>query len=144
MPMLPRLVAAIPLVLATAAGAAAQQPRPALQDCGVVASEGLPGLIDANAVGLVFAGEGLDRHVTTARPRSAQGAAPTTELAPVRRGVSYGATLAPGPSGEWLAEFTLATVEEAGTVLLETWRWGPTGPTGRPPAYAWSRLRCGP
>lgn len=141
--MLPRLIAAIPVVLATAAGAEAQQP--ALQDCGVVASEGLPGPDDANSVGLAFAGEGPERHVVAARPRSARGAAPATELAPVRRGVSYGAALAPGPGGGgWEAAFTMATVEEVGTVLLETWRWGPTGPTGSPPAYAWTRLRCGP
>jgi hypothetical protein len=143
MPFLPRLVAAIPLVLVQAADVEAQQ-RPALQDCGVVASEGLPGHNDANTVGLAFVGDGPDRHVALARPRSARGAAPATELAPIRRGVSYGAALAPDAGSEWEASFAMATLEEAGTVLLETWRWGPTGPTGRPPTYAWSRLRCGP
>jgi hypothetical protein len=143
--MLHRLTATAFLLLASLGTTGAQQQSRALQDCSIVASEGLPGSEETSAVGLVFAGEGPESHVVAAAPRSASGPAPATELRSVRRGVSYGATLAPTASGGgWEAAFTMASVEETGTVLLETWRWGATGPTGIPPAYAWSRLRCGP
>ena len=101
--------------------------------------------MEVASVGLGFAGDGADRHVSAAQPRSAAGQSPTTRttLAPVRPGVSYGATLEDAPGGNSQASFTMATVEQAGTVLLETWSWGPTGPAGRPPEYRWARLRCG-
>ena len=144
--MLPRLGTALLVVVASSAGAQPQQ-RPPLQDCSIAASEGLSGPEEASSVGLAFAGDGPERHVTMAAPRTARGPAPAAELRPVRRGVSYGAALAPAAGaagGAWEAAFTMATVEEAGTVLLETWRWGATGATAAPPTYAWSRLRCGP
>jgi hypothetical protein len=143
--MLTRLVVLVCPCLVAAGALRAQEQLPALQDCSIVASEGLPGAEAASTVGLSFAGDGPERHVVAAAPRSARGPAPATTLRSIRRGVSYGASLAQAAGGgAWEAAFTMAHVEESGTILLETWRWGATGPTGNPPSYAWSRLRCGP
>jgi hypothetical protein len=134
------------LLLATTPAVAqpAAQPRASLQDCSVVASEGLGGREAASSIGLAFSGDGPERHVVAAAPRAAQAPAPEAELRPIRPGVSYGATLSQPPGDAQEAAFTMATIEEAGTVLLETWRWRAMGAATAPPAYAWSRLRCGP
>lgn len=126
------------------AAPALSQPA-SLQDCSPVEAAGTAGRMEVAAVGLGFAGDGMERHVSAAQPRAAAGQSPTTRttLAPVRPGVSYGATLNATPGGNSQASFTMATLEQAGTVLLETWSWGPTGASGRPPEYRWARLRCG-
>ncbi|HYF08055.1 MAG TPA: hypothetical protein VD970_10565 [Acetobacteraceae bacterium] len=139
---------AVPALIAPLlAGPAGAQPAPqaSLQDCSPVEAAGTAGRMEVAAVGLAFAGEGNERHVAAAQPRSAAGQSPTTRttLAPVRPGVSFGATLEAMPGGSHQASFTMATVEQAGTVLLETWSWGPTGPQGHPPEYRWARVRCG-
>jgi hypothetical protein len=128
--------------LLAATGAAAQDSasrRPALQDCSVVEAAGTGGG-EVTSIGLAFSGDGPDRHVVAAAPRASQAPAPETEMRSVRPGVSTGATLTGQPAE---ASFTMATVEAAGTVLLETWRWRASG-AGQAPGYVWSRLRCGP
>ncbi|WP_270933455.1 hypothetical protein [Falsiroseomonas oryzae] len=136
---------AMPLILLATYAAAQDRAgqRPALQDCSVVQSEGLGP--DEASIGLALTGDGPDRHVVAAQPRAGQAPAPEVVMQAMRQGVSYGAALAP-PAGqaEPEAAFTLATVEQAGTVLLETWRWRATTPGSPPPRYAWARLRCGP
>ncbi len=138
-------LAAMPFILIAAGGAAQDQAgqRPALQDCSVLQSEGLGAGVAS--IGLALTGDGPDRHVAAAQPRGGGSPAPDVAMRAVRAGVSYGAALAP-PEGarEPEAAFTLATVEQAGTVLLETWRWRATSPASPPPAYTWARLRCGP
>lgn len=139
---------ALPLLLLLGAVPALGQPTttlPTLQDCSPVEAAGTQGRMELASAGLGFAGDGPDRHVVAAQPRAAAGQSPSarTTMAPVRPGVSYGATLDTAPGGANQASFTLATVEPTGTVLLESWSWGPTGPTGRPPEYRWARLRCG-
>lgn len=130
--------------LLLAAPAQAQAPaQAALQDCSVAESEGLRAGEETSAIGLAFSGDGPERHVIATVPRAAAGPAPRTELRPARQGMSYGTALTQeGGAGQ--AAFTLATVEPAGTVLLETWRWRAAATGSAAPDYAWARLRCGP
>jgi hypothetical protein len=123
----------LPLLLLPAIAAAQDEAarRPALQDCAVLEREGPDG---PASIGLALTGDGPERHVVAAQPRGTPTPVPALDLRPLRPGISYGATLAGGE-----ASFTLATLEPAGTVLLETWRWRDS-----PPAHAWARLRCGP
>ncbi len=139
-----RLAAALLPLALPALARPASQGRAALQDCSVVASEGLGAGEAASSIGLAFAGERAGRHVVAAAPRSVSAPAPETELHCLRPGVSYGAALTRPEDGGQEAAFTLVTVEPGGTVLLETWRWRAAGGGASPPASAWSRLRCGP
>jgi hypothetical protein len=126
-------------------------PAAPVQDCSVVESEGPPGGAAPNAFGLIFAGETENRRVSAIVARAGTGPIQSVDLRPLRRaGVSYGTALSTDAAGGGApseAAFTLATVEAAGTVLLEVWRWwgSSAGPAVRqPPVYAWARLRCGP
>ncbi|MCW8086879.1 hypothetical protein [Sabulicella glaciei] len=143
-----RLLLALSTVPLLAAGAAAQDraaQQPALTDCSVVQSDGLRAPAEAASIGLAFLGDGPERHVVAAQPRTGQAPAPRTSFRAARPGVSYGAGLEapseaePGPQ----TAFTLVTLEQTGMVLLETWRWRTAQSGELSPAYSWARLRCG-
>jgi hypothetical protein len=147
--------AAIALTIGVPVSRAQQPPTSTAEatpvlDCAAAQSEGLPGTSTPNAFGLTFAGEAENRRVSAIVARAGAGPIRSVDLRPLRRaGVSYGTALSTdsAASGAALeAAFTLATVEPAGTVLLEAWWWwGSRERQGvRQPPYAWVRLRCGP
>ncbi len=109
--------------------------------------EGLPGTAAPNVFGLAFPGEAANRRVSAVVARAGAGPIQSLEWRPIgRAGVSYGTALstdtaAGGATSE--APFALATVESAGTVLLEVWRWwgGSERPSVHQPA---PHLHLGP
>jgi hypothetical protein len=113
-----------------------------------VESEGLPGTAAPNVFGLAFPGEAANRRVSAVVARAGAGPIQSLEWRPIgRAGVSYGTALstdtaAGGATSE--APFALATVESAGTVLLEVWRWWGGAAADRPGASGGGRLRPTP
>lgn len=68
----------------------------------------------------------------------------TTTLSPVRDEPGRSMRLATFPiqNGAVSAVFNMVTVEQGGTVLIETWIRESSSPADTPPRHNWYRLRC--
>lgn len=128
-------IAAALAALSCAAPAAAQT-----MECQRIAGVSAPGIVEALGYQVHAEGGRIARIVL----RLPNGQASTTTLSPVRdeAGRSMRLVTFPVQGGGVSAVFNMATVEQAGTVLIETWIRESTAPAETPPRHNWYRLRC--
>ena len=124
-------LAALPLALPAAAQTMA---------CERIGGESAPGVVDA--VGYEVRLEaGRVANIVLRLPNART---TSTNLVPVRdeAGRSMRMITFPIQSNAVTAVFNLVTVEQTGTVLMETWIRESNAPAEAPPRHNWYRLRC--
>ena len=124
-------LAAVPL-----AGQAAAQ----TMECQRIGGESAPGVVEATGYQVQMEAGRVARIVL----RLPNGQSSTTTLSPVRdqAGRSMRLITFPIQNGATSAVFNLVTVEQQGTVVMETWIRESTAPADAPPRHNWYRLRC--
>ena len=131
------LLSCLPLL--ASAPAPAQSP-PHVVECALVEGANPPNVAQAVRRQIGFADGRVARVALTLPNRPA---ASVSEFLPLREGLSHRSALveAPAVPGAWVSVFNSATIEAAGTVLLETWMRYSTLPN-EAARYGYTRLRC--